>query len=947
VCFAHSGRLASSFWSPPRGVLLKIEPTNSRRLRSRTRREAQQIPIPISTAPNESFTPIVERSPSPSYTEQTPALLVHIESTLSPHSTLSSPLTSIDSDDSESDLTLTTLEHNFRHLTLSPTSLTTSLTPTPSHTPSETLSATPPSAMATVMPLRGERIAPKFDNAEPNDLIRFFKQLEILFARCKIALDNEKKEYTTSYVSAEVADSWEAIPEFADANATFANFRDRLFEIYNQVSSRYILSDLDRLIGERQRLGMRSLQDLSEFHLRFNAMASYLETNHLISTREQSQSYLRVFDDTLQSRILMRLQIQFPNQHPSLPYAINKIYDAAKWVLQGVPGSFGAPLTAPLPLSLPVPLAPTIAPDAGYIKTEQLGSFLTEFTKTIVETLNANANRPRPYASNGPSGAGPPRNLKCMFDGCDRFIRDCEGVEEYIRQGKCRRNFEGKVVLSSGAYVPREIPGEYLRDRIDEWHRRNPNQLVTGTLSSNTTLFGAVVPNPSTYANTARIVPTPRVATEQNPIYHLSAQDRIAALEAEIFAINVRNPTFVPTIKTRRQREAERIAKKDGDRREEREEAPARAQTIEPPRIVEVPPPRRSRSPSNEPEPEAVQIDDLPSRVPVQAMPEHPFRAAKDATYVPRKVPEASKELPPVPKKSDTAYRTLPAIHDPDIAATVYNRALDTNLVISYHELLSLSPEVRSQVRDAVSSKRVPTKDNAKIVRANANIVQQEELTEEERSYLFADEELVPFEEEQRSQVPTFVNRTSIKTQPPEDAIIIDDPIDRYYRGLAPGETPKYDCLIVAKESSALRSIIPLIDNNMKVESILDPGCQIIAMSEDCCHELSLPYDPSIVVNMQSANGIVDPSLGLSRNVPFLIGPLTFYMQVHIIRSPAYDILLGRPFDVLTESVVRNFRNEDQTITVHDPNSKRVATIPTVRRGPPQILSKKKMVFHE
>jgi hypothetical protein len=70
-------------------------------------------------------------------------------------------------------------------------------------------------------------------------------------------------------------------------------------------------------------------------------------------------------------------------------------------------------------------------------------------------------------------------------------------------------------------------------------------------------------------------------------------------------------------------------------------------------------------------------------------------------------------------------------------------------------------------------------------------------------------------------------------------------------------------------------------------------------------------------------------------------------MQVHVIRKPTYDILLGRPFDVLTESVVRNFRNEDQTITVHDPNTRRVATIPTICRGPPRILAKKKAVFRE
>ena len=92
-------------------------------------------------------------------------------------------------------------------------------------------------------------------------------------------------------------------------------------------------------------------------------------------------------------------------------------------------------------------------------------------------------------------------------------------------------------------------------------------------------------------------------------------------------------------------------------------------------------------------------------------------------------------------------------------------------------------------------------------------------------------------------------------------------------------------------------------------------------MAEDVGMDLALIYDPEIVLNMQSANGEIDKSLGLARNVPISIGDITLYIQIHIIRSPAYDILLGRPFDILTESVVRNFANEDQTITIFDPNS--------------------------
>lgn len=107
-------------------------------------------------------------------------------------------------------------------------------------------------------------------------------------------------------------------------------------------------------------------------------------------------------------------------------------------------------------------------------------------------------------------------------------------------------------------------------------------------------------------------------------------------------------------------------------------------------------------------------------------------------------------------------------------------------------------------------------------------------------------------------------------------------------------------------------------------------------MAEDVCLDLGLAYDPAVVLHMQSANGEINKSLGLARNVPMKVGEITLYVQIHIIRSPAYDILLGRPFDVLTESIVRNYSNEEQTITICDPNSGRRATVPTSPRGKPR-----------
>jgi hypothetical protein len=49
-------------------------------------------------------------------------------------------------------------------------------------------------------------------------------------------------------------------------------------------------------------------------------------------------------------------------------------------------------------------------------------------------------------------------------------------------------------------------------------------------------------------------------------------------------------------------------------------------------------------------------------------------------------------------------------------------------------------------------------------------------------------------------------------------------------------------------------------------------------MSEEVCNALALPYDPTIQLNMVSANRGIDQSLRLACNVPFLVGEITLYL---------------------------------------------------------------------
>jgi hypothetical protein len=148
----------------------------------------------------------------------------------------------------------------------------------------------------------------------------------------------------------------------------------------------------------------------------------------------------------------------------------------------------------------------------------------------------------------------------------------------------------------------------------------------------------------------------------------------------------------------------------------------------------------------------------------------------------------------------------------------------------------------------------------------------------------------------------------------PDEETSIPDVYETYLNNLVPGENTIP--LNVTEESYALPLIMLTIDKKEYIKGIVDPGSQIIAMSKGVCHDIGLRYDPSIKLNMQSVNGDVDQSLGLVQNVPCRIGTITLYLQIHVIRSPAYEILLGQPFDVLTESTIKNFTNEDQTITM-------------------------------
>ncbi|KIK51030.1 hypothetical protein GYMLUDRAFT_982894 [Collybiopsis luxurians FD-317 M1] len=144
------------------------------------------------------------------------------------------------------------------------------------------------------------------------------------------------------------------------------------------------------------------------------------------------------------------------------------------------------------------------------------------------------------------------------------------------------------------------------------------------------------------------------------------------------------------------------------------------------------------------------------------------------------------------------------------------------------------------------------------------------------------------------------------------------------------------DGFYVAKDSHSIRGINATIGERT-VHCVLDSGCSIVAMSNAACNTLGIAFDPEQKIPLQSTNGSTDWSRGLAKDVPFHFGDVLAFLQVQVVDSPAYNFLLGRPFEILIQANVWNFLSGDQHLSLTDPNTHKTVTILTLPRDYPQF----------
>lgn len=261
-------------------------------------------------------------------------------------------------------------------------------------------------------------------------------------------------------------------------------------------------------------------------------------------------------------------------------------------------------------------------------------------------------------------------------------------------------------------------------------------------------------------------------------------------------------------------------------------------------------------------------------------------------------------------------------------AKDLIQEALRNPICITTEDLLNVSEPMRQELKKLLVKKRLEKKSVT--FATETEPAKKGEVPEQKESRTISADKLPPATYEVLAEDTNGMAKGSV---------VVSDPVMQYLNTLAPGEEPK--AVIVAAESHALRTVYPLINRVGEVESLLDPGSQIVSMSRAISVMLGVSWDPDITVQMQSANNTLARTLGLAKNVPFLFGTITVYLQIHVVENAAYKVLLGRPFDIITESIVRNARDGSQSLTLTDPNTGERCVMHTYERGKvPTILQR-------
>jgi hypothetical protein len=96
----------------------------------------------------------------------------------------------------------------------------------------------------------------------------------------------EKKKHTCRYVDINMADLWEAIPEF-NVTKTFDKFKSAIFKLSlgSESERKWTIVDMDKLVGEQLQMEILNVSDLGNYYQVFYSITQFCKGNLTVLRR--------------------------------------------------------------------------------------------------------------------------------------------------------------------------------------------------------------------------------------------------------------------------------------------------------------------------------------------------------------------------------------------------------------------------------------------------------------------------------------------------------------------------------------------------------------------------------------------------------------------------------------------------------------------------------------
>ena len=555
------------------------------------------------------------------------------------------------------------------------------------------------------MPLAQTGKAPRF-SPDPIGFKLFFDSVKELAGRAAIS-DADAIKWAIRYAGSHGV-GWDRVPSARNGNdGVFATFRDEVLKTYPGLGdeARFTLHDLDALVDRTHYAAHMTCESYGEYQRAFAACSGFLQDLGRLSAREASRSFLRGFPPQIHSAVVNRLAIRKSDVLPDNGYDIADVEEAALYVLRSRDLAYRGSSDFQRAEG-------SRREDRGdSAKFDELTKAVSSLTHILaanaqlqpVPTLPAPLPAPLPPAP-APGGAdqfvprwpqrqqgqpqqnGPPK--VCLFCGNQgHFVAECPSAQEYVRDGKIRRNEDWKIVLPDGRFIPRYVPGITLKDKIDNFRAgqriQNRNGEGREVISTNflegldesiyTLNITPVIdhPPPSSSNNSWGSDPSSSTSSSSSTQQDSDYADQIQVMEAQLASL----------------REAQVLAfgkkpeKFDG---------------------VHVP-----ANPRN-----ASQKDRIPGPPAPNVHAQKAFRPTTNQEHEKQHERQPQGPLKPVdfpakPAQDEPKFHYKAPVEDSDKTREIVDRALDATITVSTRELLATSAEVRKQFKDIVGNKKV------------------------------------------------------------------------------------------------------------------------------------------------------------------------------------------------------------------------------------------------